>query len=307
MSIFRRVSKSKARPPVPVAAPALESADLTDSDEEEGRPGRGGAADPSLAEPSTGIETEPGELRINVVSGHGLVSGETYAKILVKAGDGARSERTSTARSVSGALQWRGAHFRFERIWSPSVQVVVMLKNYNRLSANDRLGQIGFRLEELELPPSGTLITKVFTVGPIREGGRRGAFPPQGTVTLHVGWSSENADEAEMAHLKEQKKSRLKEKRRYLRFLSGPNEKGEGGDGSNDGEMAEHEEGMADVTNSEQYRQLREAQEALVQKRIANPMRPGEYRLQVREAPRRRQPAASQPPARCGSPCLPYP
>ena len=305
MSIFRRVSKSKARPPVPVAAPALESADQTDSDEEEGRPGRGGPADPSLAEPSTGIETEPGELRINVVSGHGLVSGETYAKILVKAGDGARSERTSTARSVGGVLQWSGAHFRFERIWSPSVQVVVMLKNYNRLSANDRLGQIAFRLEELELPPSGTLITKAFTVGPIREGGRRGEFPPQGTITLQVGWSSENADEAEMAHLKEQKKSRLKEKRRFLRFVRGPNEKGEGGDGSNDGEMAEHE--MADVTNSEQYRQLREAQEALVQKRIANPMRPGEYRLQVSEAPRRRQPAASQPPARCGSPCLPYP
>ena len=303
MSIFRRVSKSKARPPVPVAAPALESADQTDSDEEEGRPGRGGSAEPSLAEPSTGIETEPGELRINVVSGHGLVPGETYAKILVKAGDGARSERTSTARSVGGVLQWSGAHFRFERIWSPSVQVVVMLKNYNRLSANDRLGQIGFRLEELELPPSGTLITKAFTVGPIREGGRRGAFAPQGTVTLHVGWSSENADEAEMAHLKEQKKSRLKEKRRYIRFLKGPNEKGEGGDGSNDGEMAEHEDGMADVTNSEQYRQLREAQEALVQKRIANPMRPGEYRLQVSEAPRRRQPAASQPAARRGSPC----
>jgi hypothetical protein len=307
MSIFRRVGKSKARAPVPAAAPALESADLTDSDEEEGRPGLGGPAEPSLAESSAGTATNAGELRINVVSGHGLVPGETYAKILVKAGDGARSERTLTARSVGDVLQWSGAHFRFERIWSPSVQVVVMLKNYNRLGANDRLGQIGFRLEELELPPSGTLITKVFTVGPMREGGRRGAVAPQGTVTLQVGWSSENADEAEMAMLKEQKKSRLKEKRRYLRFVSGPDEKGEGGDGSNDGEMAEHEEGMADVTNSDEYRQLREEQEALIQKRIANPMRPGEYRLQVSEARRRRQPAASQPPARRGSPCYPYP
>ena len=144
MSIFRRVGKSKARPPVP-AAPALESADLTDSDEEEGRPGHGGPAEPSLAEPSAGTATNAGELRINVVSGHGLVPGETYAKILVKAGDGARSERTSTARSVGDVLQWSGAHFRFERIWSPSVQVVVVLKNYNRLGANDRLGQIGQR------------------------------------------------------------------------------------------------------------------------------------------------------------------
>ena len=216
------------------------------SSDEDGYQSPGPAPKPFGAE---GGSAEPGQLVINVMRAHGLVAGEPYAKVYVKAGDMTHFRRTQVAKpqqyqpgapsahATGTHTEWE-AHFAFDRVWAASTEVVVMLKNHRfGPGKNARLGQVAFRLEDLELPSGGGLVPRSLALGPVTEGGRRSEIAPQGTLQLEVGWMTEGIHEAEDRAVDEARALQKRRRAFSVRFVKGTSESGSGGS-DEEGEIA---------------------------------------------------------------------
>ena len=206
--------------------------------------------------------------------------GEPYAKVIIKAADTTHGKKTEHHRREGGPLadvEWN-ASFQFERIWSESTEVVVIVKNFHTFKANDYLGQVSFRLEDFQLPSNGDLVAKEMELQPVFEGGRRQTLPLQGKLKLEVAWCSDGVEEAEYKELAAQKAKRAARKRTQLvrTLRQGPDEFGD--DDSGDDEVGGT---LLDTAGEEANAEARKAHEEYVKKRVDNPMKPGEYRLQV--------------------------
>tara|TARA_B110001452_G_scaffold244159_1_gene228027 strand:- start:505 stop:2118 length:1614 start_codon:yes stop_codon:yes gene_type:complete len=233
----------------------------------------------AAAVPPPGGDVLPGKLVLNILSGVGLLPGEPYAKVIIKAADTTHGKKTEHLRREGGPLadvEWN-ASFQFSRIWSESTEVVVIVKNFHAFKPNDYLGQIAFRLEDFQLPTSGDLVAREMELQPVFEGGRRQTLQPQGKLKLEVAWCSDGIDEAEYKELAAQKARRQRKKSRFVSTLrQGPDELGD--DDSGNDEVGG---GTVDAAGEAADAEARKAHEEYVQKRVDDPMKPGEYRLQV--------------------------
>ena len=272
-------SSERVEGPGPSSSDADAGRSAQSSDEEEG-------ASVTTPEPAPGYEfgsIVAGQLVINVVGASGLVPSEPYVKILVKTGSSTHAARTPVGRRTTDAVEWAEgtARFSFLRTFSEATELVLTVKNHRgRVQRNERLGQLSFRLEDLELPSNGDLLHAAMPLLPVLHGGRRGEadVTVQGELRLQIGWRIEDID-VEMAKAKEEESSvRLRTRRSRLRGLllkrSGPDEDGSGG-------SSEEDEIQGEAISSAEQAEAKQAQQEHVQKMINNPFRPGDYRLQV--------------------------
>ena len=275
----RSGSGDRSEEPGPSSSEADAGRSAQSSDEEEG-------ASVTNPEPAKGYEfgsIVAGQLVINVVGASGLVPSEPYVKLLVKTGSSTHTARTPVGSRTAEAVEWAEgtARFTFLRIFSEATELVLTVKNHRgRIQRNERLGQLSFRLDDLELPSTGDLLHATMPLLPVLQGGRRGEaeVTAQGELRLQIGWRTEDIDVEMVKAQDDESRLRLQRRRSRLRGLllkrSGPDEDGSGG-------SSEEDEIQGEEISSQEQAEAKQAHQEHVQKMIDHPLRPGDYRLQV--------------------------